>query len=215
MHFLIKVFLVFLDNFISFDFFYWRSYFQSEIGELECSSAGEIRGHSFMKSKGKGEKGEWGGGGDVWRSQNFRQFCECLRMVLGEDGLTLLNVHRYMKQIFFSLISEDNLNFFPSQMFYWVLETCLICSPTINRNNKQNNFIRFGSSSVWLFSYHQCFYTYETFGHYVPIVKVFLSHCWSFLSNCDSLYVRLNSHYKAWSYKKKKDKKIKAYSKSL
>ena len=128
-------------------------------------------------------------------------------MVLGEDGLTLLNVHRYMKQIFFSVISEDILNFFPSQMLYWVLETCLICSPTINRNNKQKNFIRFGSSSVWLFSYHQCFCTYETFEHYVPIVKVFLSHCRSFLSNCDSLYVRLNSHYKAWSYKKKKDKK--------
>ena len=132
-------------------------------------------------------------GGDVWGSQDFRQFCECLRMVLGVDGLTLLNVHRYMKQIFFSVISEDILNFFPSQMLYWVLETCLICSPTINRNNKQKNFIRFGSSSVWLFSYYQCFCTYETFEHYMPIVKVFLSHCWSFLSNCDSLYVRLTA----------------------
>ena len=30
-----------------------------------------------------------------------------------------------------------------------------------------------------------------------------------------SLYVRLNSHCKAWSYKKKKHKKIKAYGKSL
>ena len=33
--------------------------------------------------------------------------------------------------------------------------------------------------------------------------------------NWDSLHVRLNSHCKAWSYKKKKHKKIKAYRKSL
>ena len=31
----------------------------------------------------------------------------------------------------------------------------------------------------------------------------------------DSLRARLNSHYKAWSYKKKKHKKIKAYRKSV
>ena len=36
-----------------------------------------------------------------------------------------------------------------------------------------------------------------------------------FFLNWDSLYARLNSHYKAWSYKKKKGKKIKAYRKSL
>ena len=33
--------------------------------------------------------------------------------------------------------------------------------------------------------------------------------------NQDSLHARLNSHCKAWSYKKKKHKKIKAYMKSL
>ena len=33
--------------------------------------------------------------------------------------------------------------------------------------------------------------------------------------NWGSLHVRLISHYEAWSYKKKKHKKIKAYSKSL
>ena len=37
----------------------------------------------------------------------------------------------------------------------------------------------------------------------------------SFLFNWDSLHTRLNSHYKAWSYKKKKHKKTKAYRKSL
>ena len=37
----------------------------------------------------------------------------------------------------------------------------------------------------------------------------------SFFFNWDSLYARLNSHYKAWSYKNKKHKKIKAYRKFL
>ena len=36
-----------------------------------------------------------------------------------------------------------------------------------------------------------------------------------FFFNWDSLHARLNSHYKAWRYKKKKHKKIKAYRKSL
>ena len=34
-------------------------------------------------------------------------------------------------------------------------------------------------------------------------------------NNWDSLHARLNSHYKAWSYKKKKLKKIKVYRKSV
>ena len=36
-----------------------------------------------------------------------------------------------------------------------------------------------------------------------------------FFFNWDSFHVRLNSHYKVWSYKKKKHRKIKASSKSL
>ena len=36
-----------------------------------------------------------------------------------------------------------------------------------------------------------------------------------FLLNWDSIYARLNSHYKAWSYKRKKHKKIKTYRKSV
>ena len=36
-----------------------------------------------------------------------------------------------------------------------------------------------------------------------------------FFFNWDSLHARLNSQYKAWSYKKKKQIKIKAYRKSL
>ena len=37
----------------------------------------------------------------------------------------------------------------------------------------------------------------------------------SIFLNWDSLHVRLNSHCKAWSYNKKKHKKIKAYMKFL
>ena len=33
--------------------------------------------------------------------------------------------------------------------------------------------------------------------------------------NWNSLHTRLNSYYKAWSYKKKKHRKIKTYMKSL
>ena len=36
-----------------------------------------------------------------------------------------------------------------------------------------------------------------------------------FLKNWDSLHAKLNSHYKAWSYRKRKHKKIKAYRQSL
>ena len=33
--------------------------------------------------------------------------------------------------------------------------------------------------------------------------------------NWDSLHAKLNSHYEAWSYKKKKNKKINIYRKSV
>ena len=33
--------------------------------------------------------------------------------------------------------------------------------------------------------------------------------------NWYSLHARLNSHYEAWSYKKRKHKKVKAYRKSI
>ena len=36
-----------------------------------------------------------------------------------------------------------------------------------------------------------------------------------FFKNLDSLHARLNSHYKAWSYKKRSTKKITGYTKSV
>ena len=52
-----------------------------------------------------------------------------------------------------------------------------------------------------------CIGTWDSFPLQVALTKHFF--------NWDSLHSRLNSHCKAWSYKKKKDKKIKAYRKSL
>ena len=40
-------------------------------------------------------------------------------------------------------------------------------------------------------------------------------NCFFFFFNWDSLHVKLNSYYGAWSYKKKKHKKIRAYRKSV
>ena len=37
----------------------------------------------------------------------------------------------------------------------------------------------------------------------------------NFFFNWESLHARLNSHYEAWSYKKKKHKKIRAHRKSV
>ena len=50
-----------------------------------------------------------------------------------------------------------------------------------------------------------------------PIKNFYIFHLFKtiFFSNWDSLHTRLNSHYKAWKYKKKKHKKIKAYRKSI
>ena len=45
-------------------------------------------------------------------------------------------------------------------------------------------------------------------------ILVFRMNFFYFL-NWDSLHARLNSHYKAWNYKKKKHRKIKSYKKSV
>ena len=42
--------------------------------------------------------------------------------------------------------------------------------------------------------------------HFDDIPGLILCCCFF---NCDSLHVRLNSHYEAWSYKEKKNKKLK------
>ena len=46
----------------------------------------------------------------------------------------------------------------------------------------------------------------------VVVVKLLIGH---FFLNWDSLHARLNSHYEAWSYKKRSTKRITGYSKSV
>ena len=54
-----------------------------------------------------------------------------------------------------------------------------------------------------------------------PVCKLYAMFIWSvipifdYFFNWDSVHAKMNKHYKAWSYKKKKHKKIKAYRKSL
>ena len=48
------------------------------------------------------------------------------------------------------------------------------------------------------------------------VMKFFEENSFYFLFfNWDSLHARLNSHYEAWSYKKKKHKKVTSYRKSV
>ena len=47
------------------------------------------------------------------------------------------------------------------------------------------------------------------------LASILNSFGFNFSFNWDSLHAKLNRHYKAWSYKEKKHKKIKAYRKSL
>ena len=49
----------------------------------------------------------------------------------------------------------------------------------------------------------------------IDLNKLFISMFPDFFLNWDSLHARLKSHYEAWSYKKKKHKKVKAYRKSV
>ena len=51
-------------------------------------------------------------------------------------------------------------------------------------------------------------------GIYFSASLIFFSKS-DFFFNWDSLHTRLNSHYEAWGYKIKKDKKVKPYRKSI
>ena len=51
--------------------------------------------------------------------------------------------------------------------------------------------------------------------HLALVCKPVLCFFVFFFGNWDSLHSRLNSHYEAWSYKKKKHEKITAYRKSV
>ena len=58
-------------------------------------------------------------------------------------------------------------------------------------------------------------YSWECSWAKICVGKKFSAKGKFFFFNWDSFHARLNSHYTAWSYKKKKHKKIKAHRKSV
>ena len=88
-------------------------------------------------------------------------------------------------------------------------------------------FDNFSGNSNGRHPYSHC-HAKGHFGHFDPCLKTYKAlsallqsfgkFCsydlrMKFFFNWDSLHARLNSHYEAWSYKKKKHKKIKTYRK--
>ena len=58
-------------------------------------------------------------------------------------------------------------------------------------------------------------YTKESYPFSVNDITLPLNNPLRFFFNWYSLHARLSSHYEAWSYKKRKHKKVKAYRKSI
>ena len=108
------------------------------------SIAGEIWGHSFMTSTGKGK----------WDHRIFANFVNVWGWFWDRVVWSCWTSICAWSKSFFLWYLEGTLNFFASQLFYCFLETCLICSPAMKRQEVRKNFMRFGSSSVHLFSYH-------------------------------------------------------------
>ena len=65
-------------------------------------------------------------------------------------------------------------------------------------------YISYMAFSLWYYLYIS-----------VMVLSLYISLYNTLFFNGDSLHARLNSHYEAWSYKKNKYKKIKAYRKSV
>ena len=108
------------------------------------SIAGEIWGHSFMTSTGKGN----------WDHRMFANFVNVWGWFWDRVVWSCWTSICAWSKSFFLWYLEGTLNFFASQLFYCFLETCLICSPAMKRLEVRKNFMRFGSSSMYLFSYH-------------------------------------------------------------
>ena len=151
---------------------------------MESSVAGEIRGHSFMTSTEKGKE-------DHRIFANFVNGCRWFwERVVWPCWTSICT----WSKSFFPWYLEDTLDFFALKLFYCFLETCLICSPAIKRLEVQKNFMRFGSSSVYLFSYH-AFILMRHLNIACLLFKYFDLTVEAFF-NSDSRHARLNSNYK-------------------
>ena len=58
-------------------------------------------------------------------------------------------------------------------------------------------------------------YIYIYIYRYIDIYIDIYIYIHIYIFSCDSLHARLNSYYEAWSYKKKKHKKMTGYRKSV
>ena len=94
MHFLIEVLSSLAISFYLI-FFFLTFIFSLKNWKIRVFLCRRDKGSFLYDIHREGKEGCVGGGG-VEGSQDFRQFCECLRMVLGESGFTLLNVHMDM-----------------------------------------------------------------------------------------------------------------------
>ena len=81
--FLIEVFYVFLENIILFHVVLLKLLFQVKNWRIGGFCCRLDKGSFIYDIRREGEGG----------SHDFRQFCEWLWMVLGEGGLTLLEIH--------------------------------------------------------------------------------------------------------------------------
>ena len=86
-------------------------------------------------------------------------------------------------------------------------------------NARVNSIYRKKVEKLCCESYHVCLWIYGKVSGWWILEDLHISKkhgildewkSWFFFSNWDSLHARLNSHYKAWVYKKKKHKKITA-----
>ena len=116
---------------------------------------------------------------------------------------------------------DSRSNFASSWNYNWFIKlylfqsSGLIIGETIIRFGilKYKAYFGMNRASLFFFKILYCIFHIS----YIFIRQCFRSN-WevkTLFLNWDSLHVRLNSHNKEWSYKKKKHKKIKAYMKSL
>ena len=101
-----------------------------------------------------------------------------------------------------------------SKWCYWLVipelflhsQTCLNWS---NKNTWSKTVVSMDIYNTWKMSMYQIVCEILKFKKSCKLIG------WEHFFNCNSVHTRLNSHYKAWSYKKKKHKRIKARRKPL
>ena len=98
------------------------------------------------------------------------------------------------------------------QITFFRLSPCLVCICVLHISSK---LLMHSFGSLFIFSLFFCSFLEFFRVKFFPVcysstwLVFFWFFCW------DSLHARLNSHYKAWSYKKRTTKKITRYRKSV